>query len=204
MKHLLITMLLPVLLLTACGDGRQVAVVTDPAPLDREAIGRYCQMIVADHPGPKAQILLDDGSAPIWFSSVRDGIAFTRLPEEPRNIAAFYVNDMSDTDWEHPDDSTWISAGEAWFVIDSARMGGMGAPEAVPFVSEPAATAFAAAHGGTVLRLDAIPVDYILGAVPSSPLPSKAHAMHSAEMPTMRPGDGHMPGGVTREELTQR
>ena len=190
MKHLLITMLLPVLLLTACGDGRQVAVVTDPAPLDREAIGRYCQMIVADHPGPKAQIILDDGSAPIWFSSVRDGIAFTRLPEEPRNIAAFYVNDMSDTDWEHPDDSTWISAGEAWFVIDSARMGGMGAPEAVPFVSEPAATAFA--------------VDYILGAVPSSPLPSKAHAMHSAEMPTMRPGDGHMPGGVTREELTQR
>ena len=113
MKHLLITMLLPVLLLTACGDGRQVAVVTDPAPLDREAIGRYCQMIVADHPGPKAQILLDDGSAPIWFSSVRDGIAFTRLPEEPRNIAAFYVNDMSDTDWEHPDDSSWISAGSA-------------------------------------------------------------------------------------------
>ena len=83
MKHLLVATLLPVLLLTACGDGRQVAVVTDPAPLDREAIGRYCQMIVADHPGPKAQILLDDGSAPIWFSSVRDGSGRLCRPHSP-------------------------------------------------------------------------------------------------------------------------
>lgn len=184
MKHLFTASLLSVLLLTACGDGRQAAVVTDPVPLDRDAIGRYCQMIVADHPGPKAQILLDDGSAPIWFSSVRDGIAFTRLPEEPKNIAAFYVNDMSDTAWERPDDSTWIAASEAWYVIGSSRVGGMGAPEAVPFVSEPAATAFAAAHGGSVTRLEGIPADYILGEVPSSPATSGAHEMHGGALPT--------------------
>ena len=185
MKHLYIAMLLPVVLLTACGDGRQAAVVADPTPLDRDAIGRYCQMIVADHPGPKAQIHLDDGSAPIWFSSVRDGIAFTRLPEEPKNIVAFYVNDMSDTAWERPDDSTWIVAEQAWYVLGSSRTGGMGAPEAVPFVSEPAATAFAAAHGGTVLRLDAIPADYILGEVPSAPMATGSHDMSRSATPTM-------------------
>jgi copper chaperone NosL len=184
MKSLIVATLLPAVLLTACGDGRELATSPDPAPLDRDAVGRYCQMVVADHPGPKAQIFLDDGSPPLWFSSVRDGIAFTLLPEEPKNVVAFYVNDMSDTSWERPDDSTWIAAGDAWFVLGSSQAGGMGAPEAVPFVSEPEAKAFAAAHGGEIMRLDTIPGDYILGAVPSSPMPSEPHAMRSAQMST--------------------
>jgi copper chaperone NosL len=39
----------------------------------------------------------------------------------------------------------------------------MGAPEAVPFGTEPAARTFAAEHGGEVRRLDAVPTDYVLG-----------------------------------------
>ncbi|MDX1605551.1 MAG: nitrous oxide reductase accessory protein NosL [Candidatus Competibacterales bacterium] len=173
-----------VLLLTACGEDPRVAAVPAPAPLDREAIGRYCRMIVADHEGPKAQIFLAGRDEPVWFSSVRDGIAFTRLPEEPKDIAAFYVNDMSDTDWARPDDTTWIDARDAWYVIGSSRAGGMGAPEAVPFVSEPAATAFAAVHGGEVVRLEAIPDDYILGEVPSEPMPRGMGDGHHSGAPT--------------------
>lgn len=156
----------PLLLwLAACSGNDGPAAVPTPQPLTGEAVGHYCQMIVADHQGPKAQIFVAGRAEPLWFSSVRDGIAFTRLPEEPKNIAAFYVNDMSDTAWERPADSSWIDARAAWYVLESRRAGGMGAPEAVPFASAPAAGAFAATHGGRVVRLDEVPSAYVLGRV---------------------------------------
>lgn len=184
------TLLLATLLAAGCGDTERTAAVPPPAPLDRGATGHYCQMIVADHPGPKAQIFLADRAEPIWFSSVRDGIAFTLLPEEPKNVVAFYVNDMSDTSWEQPDDATWMPAAAAWYVLGSKRTGGMGAPEAVPFVSAPAAEAFAARFGGQVVGLDAVPRDYVLGAVatPQVPMPMTG----TAQVPvTAHPHQAH-------------
>lgn len=161
--------------LAACGEAPAPSAAPAPRPLDPAAIGHYCQMIVAYHPGPKAQIFLSDRSDPVWFSSVRDGIAFTRLPEEPKNIVAFYVNDMSNTEWEQPSDQTWIPADRAWYVLGSSRSGGMGAPEAVPFISASAAEAFAASFGGRVVRFDAIPADYILGEIATPPATGRAH-----------------------------
>ena len=179
------TLILATALLAGCGGTERSAAVPPPAPLDRDATGHYCRMIVADHPGPKAQIFLADRAEPIWFSSVRDGIAFTLLPEEPKNVVAFYVNDMSDTSWEQPDDATWMPAAGAWYVLDSRRTGGMGAPEAVPFVSAPAAEAFAASFGRQVVRLDAVPRDYVLGAVPTPHTAPQATGMAHA------PAAGH-------------
>jgi len=153
-------LLLP-LLLVACGDEQQAA-KPPPQELTRESVGYYCNMIVADHQGPKAQLYLTDRMAPIWFSSVRDAVAFTLLPGEARNIAAIYVNDMAEASWESPEPGTWIEAGLASYVIGSARRGGMGAPEAVPFGSPAAAEAFAARHGGRVVGLGEIPEDYVL------------------------------------------
>ena len=185
MNRELSALLLASVLLNACGEAERGAAAPPPAPLDRGATGHYCQMIVADHPGPKAQIFLADRDAPLWFSSVRDGIAFTLLPEEPKNVVAFYVNDMSDTSWEQPDDATWMPAAAAWYVLGSQRTGGMGAPEAVPFVSAPAAEAFAASFGGQVVRLDAVPRDYILGAV------ATPHAAPPAGGMVHAPAGGH-------------
>jgi copper chaperone NosL len=174
MHRVCLTLLLGVLL-AACSE--QVAEAPPPAPrdLDREAIGHYCRMIVADHPGPKAQLFLDDREAPYWFSSVRDALAFTLLPEEPRNIAAIYVNDMSSTRWEAPGNDSWIALDDAWFVVGSERAGGMGAPEAVPFGSAAAAAAFADRYGGRVVRRDGISADYVLGEV-ATPPPAPGHA----------------------------
>src|SRR5690606_12824106 len=91
-----------------------------PAEVDSEATGHYCGMLLVDHEGPKGQIHLASRSQPIWFSSVRDTIAFTRLPEEPRDITAIYVNDMARaTQWEQPEPGAWVDAREAWFVIES-------------------------------------------------------------------------------------
>lgn len=150
------------------GCGKEAA--PPPAPLPDEvsyaAIGHYCGMPLADHEGPKGQIHLKGQVEPVWFSSVRDTIAFTRLPEEPRDITAIYVNDMGRAkSWAHPEPGSWTDARKAWFVIDSEARGGMGAPEAVPFSDKAAAEAFQALHHGRVLRLTEIPDNYVLGPV---------------------------------------
>ena len=154
------------LLLAACEEDGQQAAKPAPQELTREAIGHYCSMIVADHQGPKAQIFLKDADQPIWFSSVRDAIAFTLLPDEPKNIAAIYVNDMSSATWAAPEPGNWIDAQGAHYVIESDRRGGMGALEAVPFAGMEAAAAFVKAHGGRIASLAEVPHDYILSADP--------------------------------------
>ena len=136
-------------------------------------------MTVLEHAGPKGQIHLTSRSEPIWFSSVRDTVAFTRLEEEPKDIVAIYVNDMDRaTNWDRPEPGTWIDAREAWFVTGSRRAGGMGLPEAVPFGTRNGAEAFAAENGGRIVRLAEIPDDYVLG-TPEQPSPTEQdHATH--------------------------
>lgn len=143
-----------------------------PAEVSDQAAGHYCGMLLIEHEGPKGQIHLASRGEPIWFSSVRDTIAFTRLPEEPRDITAIYVNDMARaTQWEQPEPGAWVDAREAWFVIESEVRGGMGAPEAAPFSDEQAAEAFREKHGGRVVRLADIPDGYVLGPVETAPHP---------------------------------
>lgn len=120
-----------------------------PAQLpDREAITYYGRMILVDHRGPKAQILLRSQQSPLWFSQVRDAIAFTlSLEEDPADLAAIYVTDMSgEADWDSPQHwnslQQWLPAETAIYVIDSDHRGGMGALEAVPFSQHEAAEAF--------------------------------------------------------------
>lgn len=149
--------------LSACSQQQEAA----PAPfvLNDEAIGRYCGMNVLEHDGPKGQIILTRIPEPIWFSSARDAVAFTMLPEEPKNIGAIYVSDMGAAEsWEQPGAENWIDARTAFYVIGSARRGGMGVAETVPFSSEEAARSFAGLHGGDVVRFDDIPQSYVLGA----------------------------------------
>lgn len=147
-----------------------------PAPfaLTEEAMGRYCGMNVLEHAGPKGQIILTHlPDEPIWFSSVRDTVAFTLLPEEPKNIAAIYVSDMAAApSWEEPGAMNWIDAKEAYYVVGSSVRGGMGVLEAVPFSTADAAAEFAQKNGGEVVRFAEIPPDYILGTGPAEAAPA--------------------------------
>ena len=169
------------LLTTACGE-EQKAEAPPPAELTREAIGHYCNMIVQDHQGPKGQIFLSGKPEPIWFSSVRDTLAFTLLPEEPKDIAAIYVNDMGRASWDKPEAGTWIEAKGAWYVIGSTQQGGMGAPEAVPFSKRADAEDFASAYRGQVVAFSEIPSDAILGEVPETQH-GPGHEQSGAAMP---------------------
>ena len=150
------------LLLAACGEEQQAE--TPPHEVTSDAIGHYCGMALVEHPGPKGQVIIKGRDEPVWFSSARDTIAFTRLPDEPKDIAAIYVTDMAVAkNWDHPERGTWVDARRAWYVIGSARKGGMGGDEAVPFGQELAARQFAETNGGQVVAFDAVPEDYILG-----------------------------------------
>lgn len=170
MRHFVATILLPVLLLFGgCGEGEDSAAKPAAQELTREAVGHYCNMIIADHEGPKAQIYLTGRADPIWFSSVRDAIAFTMLPDEPKAIDAIYVNDMGRATWASPEPGTWVAAEAAVYVIESRMRGGMGAAEAVPFAEHAEAEAFLAEHGGRIVTLAEVPRDYILA--PDAPDP---------------------------------
>ena len=147
---------------SSCG-GDEGTTKPEARALTRDAIGHYCNMIVAEHRGPKGQIFLKSREQPIWFSSVRDTIAFTMLPEEPKDIAAIYVNDIARASWDAPEPDSWIDARDAWYVIESSRVGGMGAPEAVPFFDQASAEAFAASFGGHVVTFADMPEPFILG-----------------------------------------
>ncbi|MGI9499926.1 MAG: nitrous oxide reductase accessory protein NosL [Geminicoccaceae bacterium] len=156
-------------LLLGC-DGDQVAELPRPADLTSDAVGHYCSMVVAEHPGPKAQIFAGDESEPIWFPSVRDMFAYTMLPEENQDISVIYVSDTGATD-DYADvaEGAWIEARDALYVLGSEAAGGMGLPEAVPFADRDQATAFAVRHGGEIVSFDEVSPDFVFAEIEAEP-----------------------------------
>ncbi|GAU87072.1 nitrous oxide reductase accessory protein NosL [Bosea sp. BIWAKO-01] len=165
MKLLALSALLAAsLAVAACDDKARTAAPPPPQALTQQAMGHYCGMNVLEHPGPKGQILLASRLQPVWFSSARDTLSFTLLPEEAKDIQAVYVSDMGKApSWEEPGATNWVDARQALFVVGSNKKGGMGAAELVPFSQRSAAEAFVAEHGGSLVAFDAIPRDAVLG-----------------------------------------
>ena len=173
---------LAVICLAFAACDQEQANVPPPPPqvLTSDAIGYFCGMNVLEHLGPKGQIILASRSEPVWFSSARDALAFTMLPEEPKDIQAIYVSDMGKApSWDKPGVANWVEAHHAVFVIGSRLKGGMGADEAVPFSDPAAAEKFVSEQGGRIVSFADMPRDYILtsgaagtGAVPELPGPT--------------------------------
>lgn len=167
--------------LTACKD--DIAKAPEPVEMTDEALGHYCQMFVADHAGPKAQIHLKGYAAPLWFSQVSDAVAYVHDPERDAEITGIFVSDMERAEsWAIPGTENWITVQDAMFVIESDRPGGMGVPEVIPFGSRGGAEAFQRENGGQIVIFEAVPVDYV-----------------HPDLPVMEAGDmgGHdMHGGV--------
>lgn len=150
------------LALSACGGDEPAAPPPAPQAVSADAVGHYCGMMLKDHAGPKGQIFVKGRAAPVWFSSIKQVFAYTRLPEEPKGLAAIYVNDMAAAGPDGAADSkAWVDAREAFYVIGSSFLGGMGAEDAMPFSDQPRAIAFAQTHGGRVVRFADVPEDYV-------------------------------------------
>lgn len=158
--------LILILLLAACREDKVQSI--DPVPLSVEAVGYFCQMDLLEHPGPKAQVHLQGlPGQPLFFSQVRDAVAYSRLPEQSYPILAIWVSDMGaeGATWDNPGAENWIHAGDAHYVVGSSREGGMGAPELVPFADVQDARAFAAENGGTVMDLVTVPDSAVIAPV---------------------------------------
>lgn len=186
------SILIGALALGGCNDKKAAEAPPPPRQLTSTAIGHYCGMNVLEHPGPKGQILLASRKEPVWFSSARDTVSFTMLPEEPKDIRAIYVSDMAKaTTWEEPGATNWVDARQAVFVIGSRMKGGMGAAELVPFSDRSAAEKFASDNGGRIVSFAEVPKDYVLGSeedtAPPSP-PGRTHGHGAAPAPK----SGHM------------
>ena len=151
------------LLLSCSEPGSKITPL--PLELTRDAIGYFCQMTVLEHSGPKGQVILTDRDEPLWFVSIRDTLAFTALPGEPKNIAAIYVTDIGRASWDKPEPGTWVNAHLAWYVVNSDRTGGMGAPEIVPFSRKADAARFVSEHGGEIIDFDSISREELLQAL---------------------------------------
>ncbi|WP_434722849.1 nitrous oxide reductase accessory protein NosL [Mesorhizobium sp. RIZ17] len=147
------------------GCNQDIAGLPKPPPQEPTAtsVAYFCSMGLLEHGGPKAQAFRIGKSEPLWFSSVRDAVAFSILPGEPKDVVAIYVNDMAKArNWEHPEAGTWVEAHDAWYAIGSDYNADMGGKEPVPFSDVKAAWTFTAAHGGTVVRFNEIPENYVL------------------------------------------
>jgi len=163
-RTIVFALLLPALLL-GCQE-KQAATPPAPHRMTTELIGHYCGMNVLEHPGPKGQIFVASLIEPVWFSSARDTIAFTVLPDEPKDILAIYVSDMGKApSWDKPGPDNWVEARKAFFVIGSRVKGGMGGDEAVPFSERSAAERFVGESGGRIVAFDEVPRDYVLSSV---------------------------------------
>lgn len=149
----------------ACREDNSAA-LPQPVAMTSGALGHYCQMVVTEHPGPKAQVHLAGMENPLFFAQVRDAIAFQRMPEQSSQILIVYVSDMGAApSWREPGINNWIPASTALYVAGSDAMGGMGAPEFVPFSNRAAAEEFADEHSGRIVTLSEIDDTEVLSPV---------------------------------------
>ena len=161
MKHIRTTLMLAALAaaaLTACG---QSATPTAIVPLEIEQ-GTTCSldgMLLADYPGPKAQIHYAGQPAPEFFCDTMEMLSMYLKPEQARKGNAVYVQDMGKPPWQSPQ-GAWIDARTAYYVLGSKKHGSMG-PTLASFGKEAEAQAFAKEQGGKVLPFAQITPDMV-------------------------------------------
>jgi len=152
------------LTLIACKD--EQAKIPDPVLLTEQDVSYCCQMTVLGHEGPKGQIHLKGQSTPLFFTQVRDVVAYLKAPERDAEILAVYVSDLAVApSWADMGQGNWIDINAAHLVVGAGVKGGMGAPEIVPFAKADDAQKFIVQYGGMMMPLADIPENTVLGEV---------------------------------------
>ncbi|TAH43876.1 MAG: hypothetical protein EYC67_14255 [Betaproteobacteria bacterium] len=125
----------------------------DARPVPADARCAVCGMYPSRFRRWAAQLIMDDGGA-LFFDSPVDLFLFLAEPARfdgagrIAQIAALYVSDHAGRGW--------VDARRALFVAGSSARGPMRGPDLPAFADAAAAAAFAAEHGGRVVRFDGI------------------------------------------------
>ncbi len=135
--------------LGACSR-READSPTTPLEISADTACELDGMLLADYPGPKAQIHRVGAKTPEFYCDTVELFATLLRPEQVHAVAAAYVQDMGRADWERPQ-GQWIDARQALYVRGSKRRGSMG-PTLASFANEADAQRFIAQWGGTLLR----------------------------------------------------
>jgi len=165
--------------LSGC-SGEKETVAEKPAPVHIESSDEchVCGMAITRFPGPKGEVITEKEQAVHKFCSTRDMFSWVLQPENVNRSHTLYVHDMSQTEWDSPDDTALIDARSAFYVVGSERQGAMG-PTLASFSTESAAHGFMMEHGGEVLRYDAITLEHLNAEMPMGNMHGSMHgSMH--------------------------
>ena len=136
-------------LLAACGKSEDSNALV-PVEIDLTTACSLDGMLLADYPGPKAQIHYAGHAEPDFFCDTVEMFAVYLKPEQVRSVSAILVQDMGKANWEEPRQN-WTDAKSAWYVHGSSRHGSMG-PTIASFALEADARKFTEEFGGKVYK----------------------------------------------------
>lgn len=145
--------------LAACGQGELPEKVV-PIEITQGTSCSLDGMLLADYPGPKAQIFYAGQTEPEFFCDTVEMFHVYLKPEQVRPVRGLFVQDMGRADWDEPRDH-WIDATGAYYVHGSKRRGSMG-PTIASFAAEGDAAKFAAQYGGKVYRFADVTPDMVV------------------------------------------
>ena len=146
-------------LLAGCGERAGEAQSLAPVEIDRSTSCELDGMLLADYPGPKAQVHFVGQSQPSFFCDTVELFSTLLAGEQVRAVRAVYVQDMGQADWDAPK-GHWIDAKAAVYVVGGKRHGSMG-PTIGSFAQEADAQKFATEYGGKVLHFGDIKADMV-------------------------------------------
>ena len=159
MTPVLRQLMLATLAATALTGCEQSATATAVAPVEINH-GTSCTldgMLLADYPGPKAQIHYAGQAEPDFFCDTVEMFHMVLNPEQVKAVRGLYVQDMGRANWDEPR-GHWVDAKTAYYVPGSKRHGSMG-PTIASFALQKDAAKFAAEYGGKVYRFSDITPD---------------------------------------------
>lgn len=157
-KRMLAT--LAAITLTACGQQAETSAALDPIEITSGTACSLDGMLLADYPGPKAQIHYAGQAEPDYFCDTVEMFHLYLTPEQVRAVRGLFVQDMGRADWDQPR-GNWIDAKKAYYVLGSKRRGSMG-PTIASFALEKDAAKFSAEYGGKVYRFSDITPDMVV------------------------------------------
>jgi len=138
----------------ACDGEKKQKVVIEPEKISDIEECALDGMIVANYPGPKAQIVYRQDGKQEFFCETKELFHVYAEPGKEAQVAAIFVQNTAATDWEKPIGG-WIDGKKAYYVIGASIQGSMG-PTYAPFADKASAVPFIKKYGGEIKTFDEV------------------------------------------------